>query len=109
MPTYSGSCRAGSGGARAQCAAHNLAYKGCPESNPPLTSPYIRTRHTQDPAEQAAAARALDAQLAWLAEEVLTPGGPWALSSASFSLADCAVVPFILRLVRGMHTTACFA
>lgn len=40
MPTYSGSCRAGSGGARAQCAAHNLAYKGCPESNPPLTSPY---------------------------------------------------------------------
>lgn len=57
-------------------------------------------RAPQDPSEQAAAAVALGAQLEWLAREGLDATGPWALGAGGPSLVDCAVVPFILRLVR---------
>lgn len=44
-----------------------------------------------------AAAAALDDALRWLDGELAAGGGPFALG-AQFTLADCAVAPFVLRL-----------
>jgi glutathione S-transferase len=49
-----------------------------------------------DPADAAPAAAALDEAVRWL-DGALDPSGPYATGEA-FSLADCALAPFALRL-----------
>jgi len=80
--------------AQARLVIDRFGSKGVP--------PFYKMLLQQDAAEQAAAARALDAQLIWLAAEVLGMEGPWGLRGGQgLTLVDCAVLPFIIRLVRG--------
>lgn len=75
---------------------------GTPRSpNPPLqtllASPLAATP-PKDKADQEAAAAAFSEQLLWLVGQ-LHPTGPFGLGPEGLSLVDCAVLPFLLRLV----------